>query len=355
MHTGVRHTSRQDRSPDDAMRQARRHPASLALLALFASLLHSCASFDQTPETALVREPGERAYGAPVPIAQEAKKHWEFALLSQSAYAQLTKDKQGSPAPAVGRAVAAPPSGAATGADVMGDCHSSAKTLLLKAGWTRWSDFADPALAEEIRNAHLRVEVWERRDPAAVVLSFGGTLFASGDDWLANLRWLLPWRADPYTTVLERLGATFVRSYAERLADPASQHLKDATLHATGYALGGALAQRFALALPQGPGVPPVQSAVAFDPSLPIDRHRIDASRRDAHERDLAVDLVFEHGEALTELYSMINFVYPPPAAHPAVRSVRYQLFYALNPIAGHAMGKLACRLYEASDHSIED
>jgi len=40
----------------------------------------------QTPEEVLIREPGERIYGAPVHASAEAQKHWEYALLSQIAY-----------------------------------------------------------------------------------------------------------------------------------------------------------------------------------------------------------------------------------------------------------------------------
>jgi hypothetical protein len=333
----------------------RAHWMVLALVAGLASLLPSCASFDQTPETALVRQPGKRIYGPPVPIEQEAKKHWEFALLSQSAYAQAAKDKEGPASPAPGSAVAAPPRDAATGADVMGDCRSSAKTLLLKAGWQRWSDFPDAELAEAVRKAQLRFEVWERREPAAVVIVFGGALFTSRDDWLANLRWFIPWHIDAYTQVVERLGPAFVRRYAERLMDPAAQHLRAAPLYAAGHSLGGSLAQQFAYALPQSSVVPRVRAVYAFDPSPVSGYFSVDPSRRDENQRHLAIDRIFERGELWAALRPLINFVVPPSAEHPTIRTVRYQLFYALNPIAGHAMGKLACRLYEASDHSIED
>ena len=116
-----------------------------------------------------------------------------------------------------------------------------------------------------------------------------------------------------------------------------------------------ALAQQFAYALPQSSVVPRVHTVVAFDPSPVTGYYRVDTARRDENERDLAIDRIFERGEVLAALRSIINFVYPPSAEHPAIRTVRYQLFYTLNPVAGHSMGKLACRLYEASDHSIED
>ena len=327
----------------------------LALAAVLATLLPSCANLDQTPETALVRQPGERVYGPPVPIEQEARKHWEVALLSQSAYAQVTKDKQAPPAPPPGSALAAPPRDAATGADVMGDCRSSAKTLLLKAGWQRWSDFPEAGLADAMRKTHLRVEVWERRDPAAVVVAFGGTVFTSRDDWLANLRWFVPWHTDAYTQVVEQLGPAFVRRYAERLTDPASQHLKGAPLYTAGHALGGGLAQQFAYALPQSAVVPRVHTAYAFDPSPASGYSSVDKARRHENERNLAIDRILERDDLLAALRSIIDFVHPPSAEQPAIRTVRYQLFYTLNPIAVHSMGKLACRLYEASDHSIED
>ena len=330
----------------------------LALLALgAASLPPSCTSIDQTPETVLVRPPGGRLYGPPVPVDQEAKKHWEFALASQSAYAQLSKDRERAPAPApaASDALAAPARDAATGADVMGDCRSSAKTLLLKAGWQRWGDFPDPSLAAELRKTHLRVEVWERSDPAAVVVSFGGTLFTSSDDWLADAGWLVPGHADAYTQAVERLGPAFTRRYAARVVDSAAPPLSGAALFATGHSLGGALAQQFAYALPQSPVVPRVQAVVAFDPPPVSGYYSVDPAQRRANERNLAIDRVFERGEALAPLRSLINLIYPPPAEHPTVRSVRYQLFYTLNPLPRHSMGKLACRLYEASDHSIED
>ncbi len=331
----------------------RTHGVVIALLVLLALQLHGCTNVDQTPETVLVRAPGERLYGAPVPVEQEAAKHWEYALLSQSAYAQVTKDK--GTTPAAGHALAASPRDAASGIDAMGDCRSSAKTLLLKAGWERWSDFPEPPLVDELRRMHLRVEVWERREPAAVVVAFGGTVFTRVDDWLANLRWFIPWHDDAYTQVVERLGPAFVQRHAQRAADPAAQHLKQTTLYATGHALGGGLAQQFAYALPPSPEVPRVHAVYAFDPSPVSGYYRVDATRRRDNERELAIDRVFERGEVLAAVRALIDLVYPPSAAQPTIRTVRYQLFYTLNPVAGHSMGKLACRLYEASDHSLED
>jgi hypothetical protein len=58
---------------------------------------------------------------------------------------------------------------------------------------------------------------------------------------------------------------------------------------------------------------------------------------------------IYERAEILELLRSLENFIYPPSAAAPAIRHVRYNLFYTHNPITGHSIKDLACGLYKES------
>ena len=56
----------------------------------------------QDPATALIRLPGHRTYGVPVPASQPARVEWEFALLSALAYPPHDRERTpDEPAPAI--------------------------------------------------------------------------------------------------------------------------------------------------------------------------------------------------------------------------------------------------------------
>jgi len=52
--------------------------------------LFGCAAFRQTSSEVVIREPGDRLLGAPRPAQPEARKHLEFAWLSEAAYGNTT-------------------------------------------------------------------------------------------------------------------------------------------------------------------------------------------------------------------------------------------------------------------------
>jgi pimeloyl-ACP methyl ester carboxylesterase len=99
--------------------------------------------------------------------------------------------------------------------------------------------------------------------------------------------------------VVKTFGRDFVTDYLQRSARPEFAFLRDADIFSTGHSLGGGLAQQFAYSLPENAGVPRVKKVFAFDPS----------------------------------------------PASPTIRQVRYNLFYTLNPFAGHSIAEFACKL----------
>ena len=95
--------------------------------------------------------------------------------------------------------------------------------------------------------------------------------------------------------------------------------------------------------------VPRVQKVFAFDPSPVTGFYSLDVTTRDNNSKGLAIDRIYERGEVLALIRSFENFVYPPSATDPTVRQVRYNLFNSHDPIAGHSIAALACKLDEAS------
>jgi hypothetical protein len=121
-------------------------------------------AFGQAPDQVVVREPGERFLSAPRPIALFATEHWQFAWLADSAYGKsrvkgITKAESGR-------------------------SKEDPEKALARAGWTRWAN--DGFLRDELRKRfdtyHLRVEVWQRKSPSAVAVTFGGTVFQNRMD-----------------------------------------------------------------------------------------------------------------------------------------------------------------------------
>lgn len=50
----------------------------------------------QAPDVVLVRQPGNRTYDAPAPVASMATSEWEYAVLSENVYVQcLVRGGQG--------------------------------------------------------------------------------------------------------------------------------------------------------------------------------------------------------------------------------------------------------------------
>ena len=342
------------REPD---RRGSRPRSAFALACVVAlGSLPGCAAFKQTSKEVTIREPGARTLGQPQPAQPEAMRDLEFAWLSEAAYQKtaagqkaLAADKQ---AVDQAKSEALPPAPAVPGSS---DCPDSEQALRT-AGWQRWSGFPDDGLLDKIKKSHLRIEVWTRVEPPSVAVAFGGTVFNNENDWLSNLRWFLPkWflagHPDEYSATVQEFGPAFVEEFKRRAASTDAQwtFLKHATLYSTGHSLGGGLAQQFAYALPVDDGVPRVTKVYAFDPSPVTGFYSVDTDVRDVNRQSLQIDRIYERGEILALVRSLTSFFVAPSPAAPTIRGVRYSLFPSANPISGHSMSTLACKLYAAS------
>ena len=295
------------------------------------------AAFTQTPAEVVIREPGERRLSPPQLLASEAERDWEYAWLSVAAY-------NGTPAGRKRLAARRPPPSAD------GE-YRSPEEILAARGWVRWQGFPDAALARQIDAAHLRAEVWERARDAVVAVTFGGTVIDNEKDWRSNLRWFLPWDKDEYSTVVNSFAPAFAAELTRRVRESAGAEPRPRRLFATGHSLGGGLAQQFAYALPDVPAGARVERVYAFDPSPVTGYFSVPAAIRRRNVHGLLIDRIYERGEILALLRSLTGFVFPPSAADPAVRGVRYSLFYPADPIAAHSMPELARRLSLAIGH----
>lgn len=294
------------------------------LLTIPISLLSAWASFRQKPNEVTVREPGHRSLGAPLPVAAEARKHWQYGSLAEASYRRTPKAKK-----AAGETAECPPVNA-----------------VLKAhGWKRWKNFPDDGLLKKISVSHLRVEVWEQRETNSVVVSFGGTVFKSGKDWKSNLRWFTPHHKDEYTDIVRVFGPAFLTEMERRMALPDGARLKNVHLYATGHSLGGGLAQQFAYSLPLNDIGLRVKHVYAFDPSPVTGFYSVHKKTRDANKVGLLIDRIYERGEILALVRALTSFFWKPSAVNAEIRGVRYNLFYSLNPVAGHSMVHLSCEL----------
>ncbi|MEZ2296292.1 hypothetical protein [Variovorax sp. RCC_210] len=324
--------------------------------ALVLTLMQGCVSLTQPQDTALSREPGERVLGHSVDVVVEAKKHWEFAWLSTRAYNAHYIEATGT-VPELPRVESG--SAGVQSLKAERDCPKP-DDVLKDADWHRWEDFPGPmddGLAERLRKAHLRVEVWEHVATRRMAVAFGGTVFTNASDWLSNIRWFLPEREDEYTMIQKEFVKAFVARYKARASEPSHEYLRSGgglRLYATGHSLGGGLAQQFAYALPADPDVPRVERVYAFDPSPVTGYYSVDEAVRAPNAKRLEIDRIYERGEALAFVRSITNFFVPPAADEPKIRSVRYALFYNVktfwNVVGAHSIPRLACELDEAKN-----
>jgi hypothetical protein len=292
----------------------------------------------QTASQVVVREAGERFLRAPQTIVPFAKLHWQFAWLSVAAYLQTPggqkhiRQTMTETDPEVG---AVPP---------------DPSPPLTAAGWTQWKTFPGDELLEKIKNSHLRVQVWEREEPPAVAVTFGGTVFNNDADWRANLRWFLPGRkGDEYTEVVQTFAPAFDVEFKRRARDMDIGRLSKLEIYSTGHSLGGGLAQQFSYSLPLD-CIKRVKQVYAFDPSPVTGFFSVAQALRDANKKGLLIDRIYERGEILALLRSLTSLFYKPSTINAAIRGVRYNLFRAWNPIAAHSIDELAEKLDAAHD-----
>jgi len=284
----------------------------------------------------VVRKPGQRFQrflGAPLPISSFAKEHWEFAWLSDAAYLQtdagqkhIQKTMKKQAVPDIGAVIPDP------------------LPPLAAAGWRRWENFPGEELLKKIKGSHLRVQVWERDEPPAVAVTFGGTVFNNDADWRANLRWFTPGQCDEYTDVVQTFAPAF-RDELNRISQSMDAvRLSRLELYSTGHSLGGGLAQQFAYSVPLD-CVKHVKQVYAFDPSPVTGFFSVKRHLRTENKRGLLIDRIYERGEILALLRSLTSLFHKPSTTNAAIRGVRYWVFLSWNPIAAHSIVELAAKI----------
>jgi pimeloyl-ACP methyl ester carboxylesterase len=288
--------------------------------------IRSSPAYRQRATQVVIRQPGQRLLGRPEPMVLTGPEDLPFALLSQAAYQRKPDAK-------------AMNAGLCVNADA----------VLMEMGWKRWESLDEGELAEKIKAVHLRVEVWWHAEQRKVAVAFGGTVFTNIKDWKANLRWFLPKDGnDEYTLIVRTYGEAFVEEYLNLIHSAGWQSVEHVHLFSTGHSLGGGLAQEFAYSLPKNENVPRVDKVYAFDPSPVTGFFSVEKNLREWNANNLFIDRIYERGEILAILRSLTNFIARPSANHPTIRQVRYNLFEDRhNPIAGHSIAELACKLYE--------
>jgi hypothetical protein len=309
------------------------HPlVVLGKFLLISIILSGCAAFNQTHDEVVVRGPGTRFLGKPSPNQSEAKIHWQYAWLSDAAYARAVDGES---------------------KDIC--TATSAEAVVAKHGWKRWTNFplADGHLDNVMRNSHLRAEVWENRDLKQVVVAFGGTESKSGKDWKSNLRWITFKVDDEYTLLVKGFGPAFVDEFSKRAQSEQGRWLKEAKLISTGHSLGGGLAQQFAYALPGSSKDLKVTQVYAFDPSPVTGFFSVDPATRDVNRVGLSIDRIYERGEILALLRSFTSLFVEPSTTDPTIRAVRYSLLNGGNAVANHSMHDFACAIQKASGASV--
>ncbi len=296
----------------------------------------------QTPAEVVIRNPGDRFLSAPLPVAPFAQRHWQFAWASLAAYAGTPAGVKRARRDALEEAKRPD----RTTPDGTPLAYRDPVPVLEQAGWSRWPAFGASSVWQQIDNAHLRVEVWESAARGAVAVAFGGTVFDNAKDWLSNLRWFIPYHDDEYTQVVRTFAPAFAEEYKRRFASSSRP-----VLFSTGHSLGGGLAQQFAYALPIDPSgiVPRISEVYAFDPSPVTGFFSIARELREANTRELSIDRIYERGEILALVRSLLSLIESPTAQHPAIAATRYSLFYGWNPIADHSMVQLAHKIDRAA------
>jgi hypothetical protein len=293
-------------------------------------------NMSQARDEVLVRAPGDRIYGEPRPAAQEATNHWECALLSQVAYLKAEEIK-----------AVMVPTASLTSAQrtAVSNQPTAPQARLRDGGWEYLDFFPTAKLDKAFKRVNLRVEVWAKKDRSVIAVAFGGTVATSIADWRANLRWVLPKHKDEYTLTVGSFVPDFVR-VLEGLMLPTPP-----IIWSTGHSLGGGLAQQFAYALPdelsaEGLVMPKVIQVYAFDPSPVTGFYSLKKATRTRNAHELKTDRVFERGEILASLRSLLALITPPSRANPAVRAVRYNYLGITWPIHAHSISQFADGLY---------
>jgi hypothetical protein len=303
-------------------------PLVLGALSPLYLLLVNGPAFRQKRTQVAIRERGKRFLGKPQDGHAEARVDVEFALLSEAAYQRTPNAKPGK----------------------KGLQAFDPDALLASMGWSLCKTFPTGKVKERVDKVHLQVEVWTNASTKKVAVAFGGTVARNIKDWLSDLRWFLPKQHDEYTEIVHGFGRAFCLEYEELLTKTEWEFLREAKIFSTGHSLGGGLAHQFAYALPLHESVPRVTKVFAFDSSPVTGFYSVSKHLRDSNKQGLQVDRIYQRGEVLAIVRSLVNFFHSPSSVDPTIRQLRYNLFHSFNPIADHSMTKFAYELSRLSE-----
>jgi len=154
----------------------------------------------------------------------------------------------------------------------------------------------------------------------------------------------VPWHHDQYTDVVQTFAPAFDLELKRRSRQMDPARLSRLELYSTGHSLGGGLAQQFAYSLPYD-SVKHVKQVYAFDPSPVTGFYSVPVKLREQNRRGMLIDRIYERGEILAILRSLMSLIYKASAINPVIRGVRYRVFRAWNAIAAHSIVELAIKL----------
>jgi hypothetical protein len=262
------------------------------------ALLAGCASMNQTENQVFKRVSGDKLRFW-LPTHDASLLHWPYAWAAVAAY-QDADDRKRKPLP------------------VTPDCPEPHQ-FLKQEGWTLWTELpllgvraGEPQPAsDQMRDVHLRVEVWSSETERKVIVAFGGTAVTSLEDLKSNMRWFLKLfnSHDAYDVLTDVFVPEFVKDYQKKSNQPGWEWLRSAQVVATGHSLGGGLAQRFSYSLQPNQGVPVVTEVYAFDPSPVSGKRSTSDWWNQAH--GLTIYRIYNRGEILASARSILQLTNP--------------------------------------------
>jgi hypothetical protein len=287
------------------------------LTTCIASMPSGCATWDQPPGVAIVRDNGKSA----VPITELAKAP-EFADLHHLAALSTDIYMDGA-------------SGSTNSFDKF--CESE-DVQYVPAGWR-----LDPALLDiaeppprSYKVKGMKYQTWVKESPGAppqVFIVFRGTDADQLGDWLSNFRWVtrfIPFLWDQYDQTRD-LTPLLVKHIREKYGN-------DSSIIATGHSLGGGLAQQAAYMSEH------IRKVYVFNPSSVTGYYSVDKADREKNQKGMTIYRIYEHGEVLAYLRLLMKGLYPISHTDPKIVEIRYNLVEG-NMVAQHSMKKFACEL----------
>jgi pimeloyl-ACP methyl ester carboxylesterase len=190
----------------------------------------------------------------------------------------------------------------------------------------------------------LGVQVWTRGRPDGrfcpeIAIAFRGTDPREADDWYSNFRAVtrILHLYDQYEQVQDHIKGILDRF--ERLPC----HRPSTRIVAVGHSLGGGLAQQAAYKDRR------IRRVYAFDPSFVTGYYDLDPAKRQANEKGLRIERVYEHGEVLAYPRLVLRNLYPPSPCDPQIRNIRFNLRHGGTIISQHSLDGLLLELLKLS------